>query len=92
MFFKPQDESPRKTVEGSEIKIGTALVDRRGNYIGKVKEVGKTGIIVDRTDVHKPALFVPFDQCIHDSEKQLKLEIRKEEIDEQDWLGSGHTK
>ncbi len=91
MIYKPKNE-PRKTVEGSQILIDTALVDRKGNYIGKVKEVGNTGLIVDRSDVHRPALFVPFDQCIHDGEKQLKLEIRIEEIDKQDWLGPGHSR
>jgi hypothetical protein len=91
MFNKSKQE-PRKTVEGSNIQLGSVLVDRKGDYIGKVKEIGKTGLIVDRSSVHKDALFVPFEECIHDGEKQLKLEIRKEEIDQQDWLGSGHMK
>ncbi len=90
MIYKSHDV-PRKTVEGSEIKIGTALVDRKGDYIGRVAQIGNTGLIVDRSFDHEPALFVPFAECIHDGEKQLKLEIRKEEIDQQRWLGSGHS-
>ncbi len=90
MVFKSQNEPP-KTVEGTEIEVGTALVDRKGDYIGRVAQVGNTGLIVDRSADHEPALFVPFEKCIHDGEKQLKLEIRKEEIDQQRWLGSGHS-
>ncbi len=90
LLRKPNKE-PRKTVEGSEIRVGTALVDRRGNYIGKVREIGNQGLFVDRSDVRKPVLFVPFEECIHDGAKQLMLEIRIEEIDQQNWLGSGHS-
>ncbi len=63
--------------------MGVALVDRFGDYLGKVKAIDGGCYVVDRSYARLPDLSVPFDLCVYGA-KQLKLIISRAELGKRD--------
>jgi hypothetical protein len=80
-LFKNDQPPAAKDVQAT---IGLALVDQRGDYIGKVKDIRDGSYIVDRSLSHQPDLCVPFSACAV-AAHQLELTISKFEIDQHSW-------
>jgi hypothetical protein len=70
---------------GFQIQPGVPLVDKNGNYVGKVKTVQKESILVDRSNQHCADLRVPFYAILKAGAGQIKLDIAESEVDRQGW-------
>jgi len=78
-------EKQDKRVHGLSVHEGLPLVDKDSNYVGKIKEIRKAGLIIDRSALHCPDLFIPYDACLHNGPDQIKVELAIGELDEQGW-------
>ncbi len=75
----------QKEVDGTLIQVGLLLVDKNGNYIGKVKAFQDHGFLVDRSMLHFQDLFVPYWININNNPGQIQLEIDQLEINQTLW-------
>ncbi len=83
-YIDPHDTRP-KTYTGIRIQPGVPLVDKNGNYVGKVKTVQKEAILIDRSNQHCPDLCVPFSAVLKAGPAQIRLNIAESEVDRQGW-------
>ncbi len=84
MIYKTQ-KPERKNVDGTTVEVGMPLVDKNGNFIGKVKEIQEKGFLVDRSSLHFEDLFVPYWVCLQDGPGEIKLEIAQNEVNQNVW-------
>jgi hypothetical protein len=80
-----ENDQQANTDTGIQMKPGVPLVDKNGNYVGKVKEVQKEMILVDRSIQHCPDLRVPFEKVSKAGPEQIELDIAECDIDRQGW-------
>ncbi len=66
----------------SRIQPDMDVVDRQGDPVGQVKEVRQSDFLVDRPLARD--VYVPFSAC-QSFEKEVRLNIRSDEVDQQDW-------
>ncbi len=79
--YVPKNE----TDTGIQVQPGVPLVDKDGNYIGKVKAVNQEKIVVDRSAQHCADLRVPFEAVEKAGPGQIRLRFSEKEIDQQGW-------
>ncbi len=84
MIYKP-NQPERKVIDGTTIQVGLPLVDRYGNFIGKVKEIQEQGFVVDRSPQHFEDLFVPYWVCMNDRAEQIWVDIAEYEVNKKEW-------
>ena len=67
---------------GNQIQEGMDVVGRDGDTIGQVKEVRSNDFLVDRSMARD--VYVPLSAC-QMQDGQIRLNIRADEVDNQDW-------
>lgn len=89
MQYEPQ-KPERRVIDGTTIEVGMPLVDKNGNFIGKIKEIQEKGFLVERSSLHFEDLFVPYWICLEDGPGQIKAEISENEVNTKIWRTSDH--
>ncbi len=71
-----------------QLQVGMPVVDKWGNFIGKVTEIYDHEALVDCMPEQHRHIYIPLDSCQVDNAGQLRLNVAEEEMDGQGWRES----
>lgn len=82
-----------KDVNGTRLDVGMPVVDKWGNFVGKVAEIYNSEILVDRSmNFHNPQhVYIPLSEGNMDKADQFRLNVTEEEVDLQGWRKSNKS-
>jgi hypothetical protein len=80
------------SMQKNQIREGMDVIGRDGQEVGQIKEVRSNDFLVDRPMARD--IYVPFDACQSTDNGQIRLNVRADDVDNQNWpepdlLGAG---